>query len=79
MWQETSFEKIVKFNHKQLTNTDSASGRTLLTVDSGSPRYKEWFNLEAVSVTQMAWSLGLKKPHLSKQNLQLAFPCEISL
>ena len=54
MWQETSFEKIVKFNHKQLTNTDSASGRTLLTVDSGSPRYKEWFNLEAVSVTQMA-------------------------
>ena len=54
MWQETSFEKIVKFNHKQLTNTDSASGRTLLTVDSGSPRYKEWFNLEAVNVTQMA-------------------------
>ena len=79
MWQETSFEKIVKFKYKQLTNTNSASGRTLPTVDSGSPRYKEWLNLEAVSVRQMTWSLGLKKPHLAKQNLQLAFPCEISL
>ena len=53
MWQETSFEKIVKFKYKQLTNTNSASGRTLPTVDSGSPRYKEWLNLEAVSVRQM--------------------------
>lgn len=40
MWQETYFEKIVKFKYtaeyKQLTNTDLASSRTLLIVDSGS-------------------------------------------
>lgn len=38
-----------------------------------------FINLEAVSVRQMTRSLGLKKPHLAKQNSHVAFPCKISL